>query len=168
MVKSVQAEIQVSKVRRFADVARMTPDGRTHDIAPGSHEIGPRNSVIGTLPLTPIQTLMDDMNKRNVSVFSSSNGVEVAGKLLSMIFRDAYLRNLSLVSGFYQHGGVSVSTFIGWIREVCFVPEEWALYPCQIGNNRAVGGPPLDSESGDEIQPGRYVIRGPPPGESST
>jgi hypothetical protein len=66
--------------------------------------------------------------------------------------------------GFFQHGGVSISTFIGWINEVCYIPGEWALYPCQFDNNRAAGGAALDSGSGDELQPGRYVIRTLPPG----
>jgi hypothetical protein len=34
--------------------------------------------------------------------------------------------------GFFQHGGVSISTFIGWINQICAVPAgEWDLYPCQ-------------------------------------
>lgn len=67
--------------------------------------------------------------------------------------------------GFFQHGGVSISTFISWINEVCYIPIQWALYPCQFDNNRVAGGPALDSGSGDELQPGRYVIRTPPPRE---
>ncbi|KIL68758.1 hypothetical protein M378DRAFT_157881, partial [Amanita muscaria Koide BX008] len=81
--------------------------------------------------------------RRNVHVFSSSNGVEVAG--------------------FFQHGGVSISTFIGWINQVCSIPEEWALYPCKFDNNRAADGAALDASSKDELQPGRYVIRTLPP-----
>ncbi|KAM6502540.1 hypothetical protein JOM56_002517, partial [Amanita muscaria] len=81
--------------------------------------------------------------RRNVHVFSSSNGVEVAG--------------------FFQHGGVSILTFIGWINQVCSIPEEWALYPCKFDNNRAADGAALDSSSKDELQPGRYVIRTLPP-----
>jgi hypothetical protein len=70
-----------------------------------------------------------------------------------------------MLQGFFQHGGVSISTFIGWINKVCFVPGEWDLYPCQIGNNCASDGPALDRNSGDELQPGRYVMRTPPPGK---
>lgn len=70
-----------------------------------------------------------------------------------------------MLQGFFQHGRVSTSTFIGWINKVCFVPAEWDLYPCQIGNNRASDGPALDRNSEDELQPGRYVMRTPPPGE---
>lgn len=87
--------------------------------------------------------VMAQIPRRNVFVFSSSNGAEVAG--------------------FFQHGGVSISTFISWINEVCYIPIQWALYPCQFDNNRVAGGPALDSGSGDELQPGRYVIRTPPP-----
>ena len=67
--------------------------------------------------------------------------------------------------GFFQHGGVSISTFVGWIDDVCYIPVEWALYPCQFDNNRAIGGEALDLTSGNDIQPGRYVIRTPSPGE---
>ncbi|KIL58847.1 hypothetical protein M378DRAFT_170124 [Amanita muscaria Koide BX008] len=81
--------------------------------------------------------------RRNVHVFSSSDGAEVAG--------------------FFQHGGVSISTFIGWINEVCSIYEEWALYPCKFDNNRVADGAALDSSSADELQPGRYVIRTSPP-----
>lgn len=72
-----------------------------------------------------------------------------------------------MLQGFFQHGGVSISTFIGWIDQVCFVPGEWNLYPCQIDNNRASSsdGPALDRDSVDELQPGCYVMRTPPPGE---
>jgi hypothetical protein len=56
--------------------------------------------------------------------------------------------------------------FIGWINEICSVPAgEWDLYPCQFDNNRASGGPPLDRNSEDELQPGRYVMRTPLPRE---
>jgi hypothetical protein len=72
---------------------------------------------------------------------------------------------LPTMSGFFQHGGVSISTLIGWIDEVCYIPTEWALYPCQSNNNRTVGGAALDFGSRDELQPGRYVIRTLPPGE---
>ncbi|KAF8526869.1 hypothetical protein BU17DRAFT_82304 [Hysterangium stoloniferum] len=82
---------------------------------------------------------MTTIPKRNVHVFSSSNGVEVAG--------------------FFQHGGVSISTFIGWINEICYIPVEWALYPCQFNNNRAADGPALHSSSENELRPGCYVIR---------
>ena len=68
--------------------------------------------------------------------------------------------------GFFQHGGVSISMFISWINEVCYIPIQWALYPCHLDNYRAAGGPALDSGSGDELQPGRYVIRTPPPREA--
>ncbi|KAI0247616.1 hypothetical protein BJV78DRAFT_1244027 [Lactifluus subvellereus] len=85
---------------------------------------------------------MAENHRRNVHAFNS-NGAEVAG--------------------FFQHGGVSISTFIGWINEVCYIPAEWALYPCKFDNNRAVGGAALDSGSRDELQPGRYVIRTLPP-----
>jgi len=67
-----------------------------------------------------------------------------------------------MLQGFFQHGGVPISTFISWINEVCFVPGEWDLYPCQIGNNRASDGPALDRNSEGELQPGRYVICTPP------
>lgn len=70
-----------------------------------------------------------------------------------------------MLQGFFQHGGVSISTFIGWINKICFVSGEWELYPCQIGNNRASDGPALDRNSEGELQPGRYVMRTPPPGE---
>ncbi|KAF5371985.1 hypothetical protein D9615_008146 [Tricholomella constricta] len=79
--------------------------------------------------------VMAEIHRRNVHVFNSSNGAEVAG--------------------FFQHGGVSISTFIGWINQVCHIPAEWALYPCN--------GAALDSGSSDELQPGRYVIRTLPP-----
>jgi hypothetical protein len=69
--------------------------------------------------------------------------------------------------GFFQHGGVSISTFVGWIKQVSHIPVEWALYPSQRDNDRAVGGPALDSGSENDIQPGRYVIRTLPPGEVS-
>jgi hypothetical protein len=72
---------------------------------------------------------------------------------------------MNISSGFYQHGGVSIPTFVSWISEICYIPEVWALYPCQFNNNRAVGGPALDSGSTLEIQPGRYVIRSPAPGK---
>ncbi|KIM83669.1 hypothetical protein PILCRDRAFT_7081 [Piloderma croceum F 1598] len=65
------------------------------------------------------------------------------------------------LSGFYQHGGVSISTFVSWISEICYISENCALYPCQPNNNRDIGGPALDSSSALEIQPGRYVIRSP-------
>lgn len=81
--------------------------------------------------------------RRNVHVFSSSDGAEVAG--------------------FFQHGGVSISTFIGWINEVCSIYEEWALYPCKFDNNRVADGAALDSSSEDELQPGCYVICTLPP-----
>lgn len=45
------------------------------------------------------------------------------------------------------------------------MPAEWALYPCQFDNNRAADGAALDSGSGNDIQPGRYVIRTLPPSE---
>lgn len=61
---------------------------------------------------------------------------------------------------------VSISTVIGWINEVCYIPVEWALYPCKSDNNRAVGGGELDSRSGHDLQPGRYVIRTRHPGEA--
>lgn len=64
-------------------------------------------------------------------------------------------------SGFFQHGSISISTFISWITEVCYIPTGWVLYPSQFNNNRAVGGPALDSGSADNIQPGRYVIGSP-------
>ncbi|KAH9998341.1 hypothetical protein BJV77DRAFT_959827 [Russula vinacea] len=38
----------------------------------------------------------------------------------------------------WPHGGVSISTVVGWINEVCYIPVEWALYPCKSDNNRAV------------------------------
>jgi hypothetical protein len=72
---------------------------------------------------------------------------------------------MNISSGFYQHGGVSILTFVSWISEICYIPEAWALYPCQFNNNRAVSGPALDSGSTLEIQPGHYVIRSPPPGK---
>lgn len=67
--------------------------------------------------------------------------------------------------GFFQHGGVSISTFVGWINDVCYIPVEWALYPCQFDNNHAIGGEALDLTSGNDIQPGRFVIHTPSPGE---
>jgi len=71
-----------------------------------------------------------------------------------------------MLQGFFQHGGVSISTFISWVNEVCLVTSEWDLYPCRIGNNRASDGPALDRNSEDELQPGRYVMRTPPPGRA--
>ncbi|KAF9523138.1 hypothetical protein CPB83DRAFT_863366 [Crepidotus variabilis] len=81
----------------------------------------------------------EEIPKRNVHVFSASDGKEVAG--------------------FFQHGGVSISTFVKWINDVCYIPVDWTLYPCQFDNNRAIGGEALDSTSTGEIQPGRYVIQ---------
>ncbi|KAF8629879.1 hypothetical protein AX15_003238 [Amanita polypyramis BW_CC] len=75
----------------------------------------------------------------NVHVFNASNGNEVAG--------------------FSQHGGVTISKFVGWINEIAFIPEAWCLYPSKFNNNCVVGGPALDSNSVAEIPPGRYVIR---------
>ena len=65
--------------------------------------------------------------------------------------------------GLFQHGGVSISAFIGWINKVCFVPGpgDWDLYPCQIGDNRASDGLLLDRNSEGELQPGHYVMRTP-------
>jgi hypothetical protein len=51
---------------------------------------------------------------------------------------------------------------LSWINKACFIPGEWDLYPCQIGNNCASDGPALDRNSEDEQRPGRYVIRTPP------
>ena len=99
--------------------------------------------------------------RRNVHVYSSSNGTEVAGESKRHLLPLFWL----LLLGFFQHGGVSISTFIGWINKVCFVPGEWDLYPCQIGDNRASDGPALDRNSEGELQPGRYVMCTPPPGE---
>ncbi|KAI0248181.1 hypothetical protein BJV78DRAFT_1238640 [Lactifluus subvellereus] len=90
---------------------------------------------------------MAGIPRRNVQVFSSSSGVEVAG--------------------FFQHGGVSISTFVSWINEVCYIPTEWVLYPCRFDNSRAAGGSALDSSSDNDLQPGHYVIRTPPPGQIS-
>jgi hypothetical protein len=106
-------------------------------------------------------TTMADNTRRNVHVYSSSNGTEVAGESKRLLLPPCCL----MLQGFFQHGGVSVSTFIGWISNVCFVPGDWDLYPCQIGNNRASDGPALDRNSEDELQPGRYVMRTPPPGD---
>ena len=106
---------------------------------------------------------MAEIPKRNVHVFSSSNGVEVAGELSGSSITCISSKTMQ---GFFQHGGVSISTLVGWINEVCYIPVEWALYPCQFDNNRAVGGMALDSGSGNEIPPGRYVIRTLPPGEA--
>ncbi|KAF8724848.1 hypothetical protein AX14_008566 [Amanita brunnescens Koide BX004] len=86
---------------------------------------------------------MAGIPKRNVHVFNASNGNEVAG--------------------FFQHGGVTITTFVGWINEIVSIPEAWCLYPSKFNNNRAVGGPALDSNSTAEIPPGRYVIRTLPP-----
>src|SRR5262245_48469081 len=105
-------------------------------------------------------TTMTDSTRRNVHVYSSSNGTEVAGE-----FKDIVYSFVASVSGLFQHGVVSISTFIGWIREGCYVAGGWDLYPCKIGNNRAADGPALDRNSGDELPPGRYVMRTPPPGE---
>jgi hypothetical protein len=106
---------------------------------------------------------MAEIPRRNVFVFSSSSGAAVAGQFDCCSFLlPPYLLTLS---GFFQHGGVSISTFFGWINEVCYIPTEWALYPCQFDNNRAVGGAALDSDSREELQPGRYVIRTLPPRE---
>ena len=57
-----------------------------------------------------------------------------------------------MLQGVFQQGGVSILTLISWIDKVCFklVPGEWDLYPCQIGNNHASDGPPLDRNSEDE------------------
>jgi hypothetical protein len=109
---------------------------------------------------------MADIPRRNVRVFSPSDGAPVAGKFHGCIPRAPLFSHLCFTyvsSGFYQHGGVSISTFVSWIREVCYISEAWNIYPCQFNNNRAVGGPALDSNSTLEIQPGRYVIRSPPP-----
>ena len=53
----------------------------------------------------------------------------------------------------------SISTFIGWINKVCIVPGG------EISTHVNNDGSKLDRNSEDEIQPGRYVIRSPPPGE---
>jgi len=55
--------------------------------------------------------------------------------------------------------------FVCWINDVCYIPVKWALYPCQFDNNCVIGGAALDLISDDDIQPGRYVIRTPSPGE---
>jgi hypothetical protein len=55
------------------------------------------------------------------------------------------------LSGFYQHGGVSISTFVSWVNEIFYISEKWTLYPCQLNNNRAISGPPLNSSSALEI-----------------
>lgn len=70
------------------------------------------------------------------------------------------------MQGFYQHGGVSISAFIGWVNRVCRfdAAETWALYPCD--SNQAVDGLALDSGSGDDIQPRDYVLRSALSGEA--
>lgn len=105
---------------------------------------------------------MTGIPKRNVYVFSSSNGAEVAGMFNAS---PSYGIMCQILSGFFQHGGVSISTFISWINEICYIHGDWALYPSKPDNNRVVGGAALDSTSDDELQPGRYVICTPPPGE---
>jgi hypothetical protein len=107
---------------------------------------------------------MAEIPRRNVHVFSS-NGVEVAGEFDESLLSLLRVHQIPILSGFFQHGGVSISTFIGWINEVCYFPSELALYPCQFNNNCAVTDAALDSGSEDELQPGRYVIRTPPPGK---
>lgn len=105
---------------------------------------------------------MEEIPKRNVHVFNASNGYEVAGTFTGLAL-PSFSSN-QLATGFFQHGGVSISTFVGWINEIALIPEAWRLYPSQFNNNRAVGGPAFDSNSAAEIPPGRYVIRTLPPG----
>jgi hypothetical protein len=103
---------------------------------------------------------------RNIHVFSSSSGEEVAGELNGMASQTTILvANHTL--GFFQHGGVSIATAIRWITEVCRFPGAWALYPCETGENRRPGGPALDADSENDLPPGSYVICTPEPGESS-
>ncbi|KAF8956349.1 hypothetical protein BDZ97DRAFT_2079926 [Flammula alnicola] len=104
---------------------------------------------------------MAQIPRRNVHVFSSSNGAEVAGEF----GRSILLTFVTTIpwQAFSSTEALQSLTFIGWINEVCYIPVEWALYPSQFNNNRAVGGAALDSASGNELQPGRYVIRTPSP-----
>jgi hypothetical protein len=123
-----------------------------------------RIRIVAVLRNKPIPSFsMAEMSRRNIHVFSSSNGTEMAGMINECVYRLPIHPSQTL--GFFQHGGVSISTFIDWISKVCYVPSQWALYPCKPNNNRAASGPALDSSSGDEIQPGRYVIRTVTPGE---
>jgi hypothetical protein len=90
---------------------------------------------------------------------SRRGGGAVAGKFDgSSIDR---LHIYQTLSGFFQHGGVSISTFIGWINQVLLHSRRMGFVPMPI---RAAGGVALDSGSGDELQPGRHVIRTLPPG----
>lgn len=102
---------------------------------------------------------------RNIRVFSSSSGEEVAGELNGVASQTILAANHTL--GFFQHGGVSIATVIRWITEVCRFPGAWALYPCETGENRRPGGPALDADSENDLPPGSYVICTPEPGESS-
>ena len=92
---------------------------------------------LGRLPweqLTIVDT-MANIPKRNVHVFNSANGAEVAGQFDAKFI--CILTNT--MSGFFQHGGVSISTFIGWINEVCYISVEWALYPSKQSRYRWPG-----------------------------
>jgi hypothetical protein len=110
------------------------------------------------------QTVMGIRN-RNIRVFSSYSGEEVAGELNGVASQTILVANHTL--GFFQHGGVSIATAIRWITEVCRFTGAWALYPCEIGENRTPGGPALDADSENDLSPGSYVICTPEPGEFS-
>ena len=68
--------------------------------------------------------------------------------------------------GFFQHGGVSISvSFVAGGLINNDNPVEWTLSPFQFYGNRSIGSAALDLTSWNDIQPGRYVIRTPSPGE---
>ena len=87
---------------------------------------------------------MTEIHRRNVHVFNSLNGAEVASKFSRRPLLPAYMLRLF----------PSMSRFDIHVRrlnqQVCNIPLEWALYPCQFDGNRAVGGVGPDSGNGND------------------
>ena len=93
-----------------------------------------------------------EIHRRNVHVFNSSNGAELAG------LTDVTVRLLS------TPGRVNINVH-RLDQSTMLHSYQMGSVPMPVQQQLRVGGAALDSGNRDELQPGHYVILPLPPGE---
>jgi len=74
------------------------------------------------------------------------------------VFATPYYRQ---IAGFWQHGGITITTFYKWFGQFFATPAQgWALYPADPDPNRCgePAGPALQRDQTDILTPGDYVL----------